>query len=316
MLKQELKRRLPGVVVLFGALALVPWGFDDYGVAFATGLLGWIALAESWVLLSGYAGYVSLGHAAFVGAGAYTLVLLWGLVPFWVGMALAGVTGGVLAAIVGIPCLRVRGPYFVILTLGVSEFLRFLVINIEARLGSFGRLLMGQPDALPLFYTALGLALAAFLMALVVRYSKLGTGLRAIRENEVAAEMTGVRVGALKSLAYVLSAIVPAMVGALMVARTGYFEPATIFSSQISLTIIAMCVAGGSDDPWGPLLGAVLLTVLSEFLRDAAPQLYLIVLGIVLIFFVLRMPNGLYGWLTASGSKVRARWRARGVRPA
>ena len=90
-----------------------------------------------------------------------------------------------------------------------------------------------------------------------------------------------------------------------MVARTGYFEPASIFSAQISLTIIAMCVAGGSDDPWGPLLGVVLITVLSELLRDSAPELYQILLGSLLIFFVMRAPQGVLGWLRRNRYRLR-----------
>ncbi|GAA4330264.1 branched-chain amino acid ABC transporter permease [Pigmentiphaga soli] len=307
-------RNLAPAAALFAALAATPWAADDYGLSFATGLLIWIALAESWVILSGYAGYVSLGHAAFVGIGAYAVVLTWGVLPFWLGLLLGGAAGAALAAVVGIPCLRVRGPYFVILTLAVSEFVKYVVVNIEARLGSFGRLLMGQPEALTLFHTAWLLALLAFLGAWGIRRSRLGIGLRAIRENEIAAEMTGVRVGLLKSVAYVLSAIAPALAGGLMVARTGYFEPATIFSPQISLTIIAMCAAGGSDGPWGPLLGALLLTILSELLRDAAPQLYLIILGMLLVFFTLKMPGGLSAWLAGAGTRLRTWWRAR--RPA
>jgi branched-chain amino acid transport system permease protein len=276
-----------------------------------TSLLLWIALAESWVLLSGYGGYISLGHAAFVGVGAYVLALTWGNVPFWLCLGLGAGAGGLVAAVAGIPCLRVRGPYFVILTLSVAEFLKYAVINIEARVGSFGRLILGGPEAKTIFWLALALASLSFALAFYVRYSRLGVGLRAIRENEQAAEATGVPTGKLKALAYVLGAIIPAMVGGLLVARTGYFEPASIFSSQISLTIIAMCVAGGSDDPWGPLLGVLLVTVLSEVLRDRAPELYQILLGGLLIFFVMRAPQGLLGWLRRQQFRFPRQRRAR-----
>jgi branched-chain amino acid transport system permease protein len=290
-------RQSLAILVAIGAAASMPWWIGDYGLSFMTSLLLWIALTESWVLLSGYAGYISLGHAAFVGIGAYVLALTWGNFPFLICLGLGAGAGGLVAAVAGIPCLRVRGPYFVILTLSVAEFLKYAVINIEARVGSFGRLLLGAPDKQTIFWLALAVAASSFALAFYVRYSRLGVGLRAIRENEQAAEATGVPAAKLKALAYVLSAIIPAMVGALMVARTGYFEPASIFSSQISLTIIAMCVAGGSDDPWGPLLGVLLVTVLSEVLRDRSPELYQIILGGLLVFFVMRAPQGLLGWL-------------------
>ena len=279
----------------------------DDGIEFATSLALWVALAESWIILSGYTGYVSLGHAAFVGAGAYCTVLTWGAVPFWLALCLGGLVAGALAAIIGAPCLRVRGPYFVILTLGVAEFLKYVVIDIEARVGKFGRLLLDAPDPGVLFLVALGLAAAAVLVAYGVRASRLGLGLRAIRENETCAQMTGVDVRALKIGAFVLSAVIPGAVGGVMVSRTGYFEPAQIFSSRVSLTIITICIAGGSDNPWGPLLGAVFLQLLSEWLSETAPQLYLIILGVVLIVFVLGIPDGLVGQWSGLTRRLRAR---------
>lgn len=281
------------VAVLIGWLGGRVLGDD--GIEFATSLALWIALAESWIVLSGFTGYVSLGHAAFVGAGAYCTVLVWGAVPFWLGLCLSAGVGGVLALVVGAPCLRVRGPYFVILTLGVSEFIKYVVIDIEARLGKFGRLLMAAPDPDVLLLVAVGLAAGAFLLAYSVRHSRFGLGLRAIRENETCAQMTGVGVRGLKIGAFVLSAIIPGAVGGVMVSRTGYFEPAQIFSPQISLTIITICIAGGSDSPWGPLLGALFLQLLSDWLSQTAPQLYLIILGFVLIVFVLGLPDGIVG---------------------
>jgi branched-chain amino acid transport system permease protein len=282
---------------------VLPFASNDYGISFATTLFAWIALAQSWVILSGYTGYVSLGHAAFVGAGAYVLTLTWGAVPFWFGLLLGGLSSSFLALVVGTPCLRVRGPYFVILTLGVSEFLKYAVINIEASLGMFGRLLLDAPSPLAMFCLTVGLATAATLMALVIRCTKLGAGLRAIRENESAAEMTGVPVTSLKVIAFVLSAFIPGMIGGIMVSRGGYFEPLQIFSPKISLTIITMCIAGGSDNAWGPLIGALFLNILSEILWDRAPQLYMIILGFILIIFVLKLPDGIYGWLSALTSK-------------
>ena len=286
---------------------LLPFLVGDYGIEFTITLVIWIALAQSWVILSGYTGYVSLGHSAFVGTGAYVLVLTWGLVPFWLGLILAAGASGLLALIVGAPCLRVKGPYFVILTLGVAEFVKYVVINIEASLSKFGRLLIGAPEAIDLFYIVVGLATAAFILALVVRYSRLGVGLRAIRENETAAEMTGVRVRLLKVTAFVLSTLIPGMIGAIMVSRSGYFEPMQIFSPQISLTIITICIAGGSDNPWGVLLGALFLNILSEFLWDAAPELYMIILGLVLVVFVLKLPEGLYGAVVKGAARLRRR---------
>lgn len=293
------------LVAAIAVAAIVPFTANGYSLSFITTLLTWIALAESWVILSGYTGYVSLGHAAFVGAGAYVLALTWNVVPFWIGLLLGGAASAGLAFVIGAPSLRVRGPYFVILTLGIAEFVKFVVVNVEAGLGKFGRLLLGAPDALPMFYVALALATVAMLMALVVRYSRFGAGLRAIRENEEAAEMTGIHVALLKIVAFALSALLPGIVGGVMVARSGYFEPLQMFSPQISLTIITICIAGGWDNPWGPLIGALFLNVLSEFLWDSAPQLYMIILGIILVIFVLKLPEGIFGWLAERAARLR-----------
>jgi branched-chain amino acid transport system permease protein len=299
MIRQRRPARVSAGILLAGlvATAAVAGLAGNATLAFATNLACWIALTESWLILSGYAGYISLGHAVFVGTGAYVFVLTWGMIPVWQGFLAAASASGLLACLIGLPCLRVRGPYFVILTLGVAELAKNIVINIEASLGMFGRLLMDGPGPRPLFLLACGLAAAAFVLSYAVRHSRLGIGLLAIRENETAAEMTGVPTVRLKIVAFVLSAIIPGMVGCVMVARSGYFEPLQIFSPQISLTIVTTCIIGGIDDAPGPVLGAVFLNLLSQALWEKAPQLYMVILGVLLIAFVLKMPDGLYGWL-------------------
>lgn len=284
------------VVALAAALPLVA---GSYAVGTALTLAMWIALAESWVVLSGMTGYISLGHAVFYGLGAYVMVLTWMSVPFWAAVPLAGLAAALLALLLGWPCLRVRGPYFVILTFGVAELVKFVVVNVEAGLGKAGRLMFGAPGLEPLYWIMLGLAAAAFLLAWAVRRSRFGAGLRAIREDETAAETVGVEVVRYKVAAFVLSAIIPGMVGAVMVLRTSYFEPLQLFSPVTSFTIVSVALIGGSDDAPGPLLGALFLVLLSEALWANAPELYMILLGALLVLFVLAAPDGLYGRLRA-----------------
>jgi branched-chain amino acid transport system permease protein len=138
---------------------------------------------------------------------------------------------------------------------------------------------------------------AATLMAWGVRRSKLGAGLIAIREDEEAAETIGVPVARYKTYAYVLSAVIPGMVGGLMGLRNTYMEVVYIFNPAVSFTIVTMAIIGGSDDYRGPIFGALFLTVLSEFLWSSLPQLYMIVLGALLVAFVLFAPNGIAGLL-------------------
>ncbi len=186
------------------AAALCPLA-GEYWVSVGSDIATWIALTESWILLSGLTGYISLGSATFIGTGAYVFILLWGKVPIWLGLMAAGGSAGLVALVVGTPCLRVRGPYFVILTLGVAEFVKYIVVNIEASLANFGRLALGGPDVYTIFYLMSGFAALAYLLAHLVRRSRFGLGLRSIREDESAAETSGVPVTALKEAAFAIS---------------------------------------------------------------------------------------------------------------
>jgi branched-chain amino acid transport system permease protein len=223
------------IVALLG-IAL-PWVGNEYFTGLGFTLVTWIALTESWIIISGMTGYVSLGHVVFV---------------------------------------------------------KFIVINIEAALSMSGRVLFAAPDIDGLFFMGLGLAWVSFVAAVLVRHSRFGGGLRAIRENEEAAETIGISVGLLKLTAFVLSAIVPGMVGALLIMRSTYFEPLEIFNPQTSVLIVTMAVIGGSDLPVGPLLGVVLLVLLQELLWASLPQLYMMIVGVLLISVVVWVPSGVY----------------------
>lgn len=291
------RQNLPicGAVVAVACCALLPLLVGPYGLGIALNVLMWVALAESWAMFSGLSGYISLGHAVFYGVGAYVTVLLWQLVPLWLAIPLSGLGAGLLAIVLGWPCLRVRGPYFVILTLGVSEFVKYIVISSEAALGRNGRLLIGTPSLVVLFEAMVVVAIASMVALYVVRSSRLGAGLLAIREDEVAAEAVGVNAAALKLLTFTLSALVPGIVGGLMILRSTYFEPLQAFNPTTSFTIVTIAILGGSDDVPGPLLGAVLLVLLSELLWARAPEVYMIILGVLLVAFVLFVPEGLMG---------------------
>jgi len=286
------------LAILFAAGLLLPALTTGYWLGVALTFFMWVGLVQSWVILSGLTGYLSLGHAVFYGLGAYVMVLTWGQVPFELAILGAGLACVLLAVAIGVPCLRVRGPYFVILTFGVSELVKFIVVNIEAGLGRAGRLIFGAPLIETLYYWIVILALVATALAFLVSHSRLGSGLRAIREDETAAETTGVPVTRLKVIAFALSAFVPGMVGAVMVLRTTYFETIHVFNPITSFTIVTIAIIGGSDDVRGPILGAAFLMILSETLLVNAPEIYMIILGALLILFVLLVPKGIAGGLT------------------
>jgi len=288
-------RLLP--ILFFVGMATLPLFAGDYyqGVGFQ--LLMWIALSQSWVLLSGLTGYISLGHAVFYGLGGYLTVLTWHIVPLPLAIPLSGLAAALFAALIGYPVMRVRGPYFVILTFGLAELVKYIVINVEAALGKFGRLMMGAPGLSTLYWAMLVLAIAATLLVVLVGRSRFGAGLRAIREDEPAAETAGVPAARYKLAAFALSALIPGMVGGLVALRTSYFEPQQIFSPTISFTVVTMAMIGGSDRARGPIMGALFLVLLSELLWANLAELYMIVLGLLLIGFVLFAPTGLDGLL-------------------
>jgi branched-chain amino acid transport system permease protein len=278
------------------ALAALPSVGNAYVVGIGFTVLAWVALTESWIVISGMTGYISLGHVVFVGVGAYVAALMWPA-PVWAILPLAGLAAGFLATIVGYPCLRVRGPYFVILTFGLSELVKYIIVNIESALTVSGRVLFGAPGVETLYLAVLVLAWASVIIALLVRESRFGAGLRAIRENEEAAETIGIATSQFKAAAFVLSSIIPGMVGALLIMRSTYFDPLEIFNPQTSVLIVTMAVIGGSDKPFGPLLGVAFLVFLQEALWANLPQLYMIVVGILLIAVVIWFPGGAYSRL-------------------
>ncbi len=181
------------------------------------------------------------------------------------------------------------------LTFGLSEFVKHSLTSVETAIYSFGRVLIGTPSLEYLFWAMLAIASMAFVIANLVRFSKFGDGLRAIKEEETAAETIGIPVSRLKALAFGISAIIPGLVGGVMVMRAGSFDADYSFNPLMSLTIICMAIIGGGDNPRGPLLGAMLLVVLSELLWTRFPQLYMLIVGLILVTFVLILPNGLSG---------------------
>jgi branched-chain amino acid transport system permease protein len=307
-------RHLPAFGIALGAALLLglPWFANDYVLGIGLTVLMWIALTQSWCVLSKMTGYVSLGHVVFYGLGAYLVVITWQQVPLAMAILGAGLLAAAFAAIVGLPVLRVRGPYFVILSFGLSELVKFSIMAAESASGTASRILFGAPDLGVIYFAMFALAVAATLLLAWVSRSRFGHGLRSLRENEEAAETLGVPIVRYKLLAFVLSAVIPGMVGGVMALRSTYFVVGGVFDPMVSITVIAMAIIGGGDDVKGPLLGIVFLALLSELLWSRAPLLYMVILGVILVVFVLVLPNGLAG-LFAGRRDVRGRSPAKAL---
>jgi branched-chain amino acid transport system permease protein len=277
----------------------LPWLANDYLVGVGLTLWMWMALTLSWCVLSKMTGYVSLGHVVFYGLGAYLVVVTWNVVPLWLSIPSAGALAAAFAGVVGLPVMRVRGPYFVILTFGLAELVKYSIIAFESASGVASRILFGAPDLVTIYFAMLGLAMAAVALLTWVANSRFGHGLRSLREDEEAAETLGVPVARYKLIAFVLSAAIPGMVGGVMALRSTYFVTGGVFDPMISVTVIAMALLGGGDNAKGPMLGVIFLALLSEVLWAQAPLLYMVILGAILVVFVLVLPNGLMGWFDA-----------------
>jgi len=272
-------------------------GGGAYWTLVALNLFMWIALTQSWSLFSGMTGYISLGHVVAYGIGAYVVAISFKILPLWVSVPLGGLAAAGFALIVAIPVLRVRGPYFVILTFGLAELVKYCLLNLETALGKSSRLMFGAPKAGDLLIYMAALAVAATLITWFVGRSRFGKGLVAIREDETAAETVGVPITRFKVMAFAASAAIPGMVGGLMALRSTYFDVLQVFSPTISFSIVTMAIIGGRGDARGPILGALFMVALAELLWSTAPQLYFILLGVFLVAFVLFAPDGMIGLL-------------------
>jgi branched-chain amino acid transport system permease protein len=288
------KRLLAAVGLILICLCLLPLAVSDYYVSVLLDLLMWIALTESWIILSGFTGYISLGHSAFFGVGAYLMAMAWTQIPYLLAVFLGGLFSAGFACIIGFPFLRVKGPYFVILTLGLTEITKYIFINLEIKLGgTVGRILMMTPGLHTLYYSILVVTVMATATAYFVKNSRFGTGLFSIKEDEEAASALGINASFYKWMAFGLSASFPGMVGAILALRRSYIDPYTVFNPMVSFQVIVMALLGGSEDVEGAMLGAVMLTLISEALWINYPYYYMIILGVVIILIVKFMPLGI-----------------------
>jgi len=288
------------LLLLLAVLALYPMRGTGYGVRFMLQLFMWIALAQSWNLISGLTGYVSFGHIAFFGMGAYTAgILIVKLGWPWLWASLAGGVGAVvLALVIGWPCLRLKGPYFAIAMLGLNEVLRVAVSYFEGLTGGgSGLSLPALYASVPIYYAMGVVALAVTGLAYVIVTSRFGLRLMTIREDEVAAEAMGIDTFRYKLYAFLLSAVGPGIVGGLAARDQSYIEPISVFPLIMTITMIVMVLFGGKGTIWGPVLGAVLLFTLQEMIWARFIYLHQLLFGAIIITVVLLMPRGILGVL-------------------
>jgi len=289
-------------------------------------ILLWGAAAAAWNIAGGYAGQVSLGHAAFFGLGAYATALLgtrWDISP-WIGLVVGAVIATATGFIIGFLSNRLRGPYFVlgtiafsqVLLLGASRWRGFTAgsegIPVPFRPGLWT---LGLADKRFWVWIVLGLAVLVYLVQVYLERSRRGFQLRAVREDEDAALSLGVPARHLKVAAIAVSAAFTSACGALWTQYVGFVDPTYVFSLDLSVRFTLAAILGGLGTALGPFLGAVLVTAVETYLRAQFGGIgakfvgiYLILYGGALILMVRFAPQGLVGWI---GERVRRRAGAR-----
>jgi branched-chain amino acid transport system permease protein len=299
------------VVAVLLALPAFPSVFGSYAVTVFTLIFFYGFLGQAWNVVGGYAGQLSAGHAAFLGVGAYTAALLSaeaGVTP-WLGMFAGGALAAVLGTVVGFLGFRfgLRGFYFVLLTVALSEICRIIAANTEAVGGALGYYITftGDPrqfqfqDTRAYYYIALALMLAATALVAWLERRRFGVYLAAIREDETACEAAGVNTFKYKMLAMLLSSFLTGIGGTFYAFYLFSLQPNTVFGVPLSVEIIIRPIVGGAGTVLGPVVGSFILSPLAELSRHYFAQggwhgAHLIVYGALLVAVVLFLPEGAY----------------------
>ena len=291
-------------------LLAIPLLLDKYVLGIFVMIYFYAYLGQSWNVLTGYTGHISLGHALYLGIGAYTstyLALTFGLSP-WIGMLAGGLIASIISLFLGFLGFRfgIRGVYFVIMTIAFAEIARLVVSHIDA-LGSFSGIFLDFNPSfinfqfrgnLPYYYISLGFMVFSLIAVRLLEVSKLGRFMVAIRENEEAAQALGVNTFKYNMMAIAISAFMTALAGTFYANYIFYLHPNTMFGMSTSIELILRPIVGGLGTIFGPVIGSFILTPLSEisrayFAKGGLEGLHLILYGILTILVVLFMPRGI-----------------------
>jgi branched-chain amino acid transport system permease protein len=300
--------------MLFPVVFQMPY-HRDLGIK----VLLYALLAQAWNILAGYCGQISLGHAVFFGAGAYTSSVLqtgFGVNP-WAGLLGGVAVAVVLSQLIGYPCFRLRGHYFAIATIAIGEIVHTLAINWEFIGGARGLTMPIHKDSLVAFqfhgskyayyYIVLGMMALCFYVSRRIERSRLGYYLRAVREDADAAQSVGIPIARYKLIAMAISAAFVAAGGTFYAQYLLYIDPDTVFPLSLSILICCLAVVGGVGTLWGPLVGSALMIPLSEFTRvqfgGTGSAVDLLIYGALLTLVAVFQPTGLVGLFRRWGGR-------------
>lgn len=297
------------VLAAFFMLAWLP-ALPDAGarLSLAVPMVMYVALATSWGIFSGPTHYISLATAAFYGVGTYTLAIGLDTLPYPLLLALSGVLGAALAALVGWATLRLSGVYFVIFTLGLAELIRQLFTWYQNNLGaSRGTYVFTDLTDVHIYWQLLALTLVVFFVGWLIQRSRLGFAIRIIGGDETVARHSGINVAGAKIALFMVSGAVAAIVGAILAPRYVYIEPAMAFNPQLSFMVAIMALLGGIHRLWGPVVGAIPFAIAWEFIASNFPEQTNLLIGLAFLAVVFFIPRGIAGlmesWQERLGSR-------------
>lgn len=298
-------------VILF-LLALVPLFITRTDViTWFTFTLLYITLSQSWNIIGGYTGQQNLGHAAFFGLGALSARYLWlyGL-PLPLALVAGGLAAMIFALIIGLPAFRLRGVYFVIGTLVLAEILRMVFDTILPRAQVLPTKILGTYSLTPRYYLSLLIAVLAVATVYWLSRSRLGLGMMSVREDEDAAEASGVNTQKYKLLAFIMSTFMAGLAGGVYAYYAAAVQPGYLFSPIWTFDAVIIVFVGGVGTIVGPIIGSVFFVLLKQLLSLYLPGgMHVLVFGVLFIIVVLYLPEGLIGLIL----KLRRGLSSRGI---
>jgi branched-chain amino acid transport system permease protein len=303
--KLQLQAALGALVV---GLATIPFWGSAVLIQFGISALLLATLAQSWNIIGGYTGYPSFGNSVFYGLGGYgvAIAMVQFQQSFTFGLIVGVLMAVVFAFLLGLPVLRLRGHYFAIATLGLAEVMIAIVSNLEIAGRNIGLVLPLLKGDTLFFELALALLVLTTLTVAWISRSRFGFGLIAIRENEAAAAVMGVNTTLYKVLAFALCSVFAAVAGGIHAYWLTYLDPASAFDITLNVKMIIMAVFGGPGTVLGPVLGAFVLSAVSELLATKVTSLASIFFGVVIVIAVVFMPRGVADLVRRFG---QVRWR-------
>lgn len=283
------------LAVVVAVLAALPWIGTTVMVQFGINVLLLATVAQGWNIIGGYTGYPSFGNSVFYGLGAYgvAIAMVQFALPFWLGMLLGLGLAVAFAGLLGLAVLRLKGHYFAICTLGLALVMTAIVSNLEIAGGNIGLVLPLLRTEVLFYELALGLLVFATLIVWWLSRSRFGLGLIAIRENEEGAAVMGVNTTLYKVLAFMLSAAFTALAGGIYAYYITFIDPVGVFDIGLNVKMIIMAVFGGPGSVLGPVVGALILSTISEVLATKVTSIASMFFGIVIVVAVVFMPRGI-----------------------